>query len=226
MLVKHLIVSYLNILTYPILTNFSPRFLTSNSRYFNQYGSKENETTDILLNSIKTGVERASIVVKELNQLRGENNIIREICDINSILDHCLVMLEDRIPSEITVTKSFYHGNLTLNGNSNKLHQLFINIILNATQSIPKTGTIVISTAKNKGSIIIKIADTGVGISKQILPKITDPFYTTKDPGKGTGLGLSIAYHTVQDHQGTLEFESEEGKGTVAVITLPFTNTL
>jgi signal transduction histidine kinase len=69
--------------------------------------------------------------------------------------------------------------------------------------------------------LVTQISDTGEGIRKEHLEKITDPFFTTKEPGKGTGLGLSIAYSIIQEHKGILEFESEYGKGTMAKITLP-----
>ena len=68
------------------------------------------------------------------------------------------------------------------------------------------------------------ISDTGCGISKNNLSKITDPFYTTKDPGKGTGLGLSVSYTIIQDHKGNLEIQSELNKGTTAIITLPISS--
>ena len=66
--------------------------------------------------------------------------------------------------------------------------------------------------------------DTGEGISPENLKKVTDPFFTTKDPGKGTGLGLYITYNIISDHKGTLNFESELGKGTTVTISIPNNN--
>ena len=69
--------------------------------------------------------------------------------------------------------------------------------------------------------LIIKISDTGCGISNESMQKIFDPFYTTKDPGKGTGLGLSITLKIVQEHNGTIEYSSKPGLGTTAIINFP-----
>ena len=71
----------------------------------------------------------------------------------------------------------------------------------------------------------LTITDTGSGISHENLKRITDPFFTTRDPGKGTGLGLSITYTIIREHDGALEFESALGKGTKAIVTLPINNT-
>jgi signal transduction histidine kinase len=105
--------------------------------------------------------------------------------------------------------------------NSGRLHQVFLNILSNAIQAIENNGTIDIRTRTRKGRIIISISDTGCGISQDLLPKITDPFFTTKEPGKGTGLGLSITYNILRDYEGTLEFESQKDSGTKAIISLP-----
>ena len=75
-------------------------------------------------------------------------------------------------------------------------------------------------TTLNQDQVEITIQDTGSGMSKEVLKKITDPFFTTKPPGEGTGLGLSISYSIIQKHQGTISFESEIGRGTKVSILL------
>jgi len=106
-------------------------------------------------------------------------------------------------------------------GNCGQLHQVFINILVNACQAIENKGIITIRTENNNDFASIRITDTGCGISEENLPKITDPFFTTKEPGKGTGLGLSITYNIIQAHGGKINFQSEVGVGTSVLITLP-----
>ena len=105
--------------------------------------------------------------------------------------------------------------------NEGQLHQAILNILTNAIHSIEYKGTITIRTNKVKNKVKIYFTDDGCGISKENLKKVTDPFYTTKEPGKGTGLGLSITQTIIKDHGGKLEFESEVGTGTTVTITLP-----
>jgi signal transduction histidine kinase len=133
-------------------------------------------------------------------------------------------MLNNQLKDRIEVQKKFTNEAFKVYGNVGKLHQVFINILSNSIQAIDKNGSISISTYKQKKTIVIEIVDSGSGISKENLSKITDPFFTTKDPGKGTGLGLSIAYSIIQDHKGTIEFQSEINSGTTVIISLPANN--
>jgi signal transduction histidine kinase len=102
-----------------------------------------------------------------------------------------------------------------------QLNQVFMNILVNAGQAIEKQGEIKINTSVDNGHAVISISDTGVGIPGENLTKIFDPFFTTKEVGKGTGLGMNVAYNIIKKHQGSIEVESEEGKGTAFKITIP-----
>ena len=105
-----------------------------------------------------------------------------------------------------------------------QLRQLFLNLFTNASDAMPKGGTLTIHVAAQPEGkkIFIEIADTGTGIPPEILPKVMEPFYTTKPEGKGTGLGLAICRRIAQEHRGTLDITSEgiPGKGTKVRITL------
>ncbi|MZG53473.1 MAG: histidine kinase, partial [Nitrospinae bacterium] len=115
----------------------------------------------------------------------------------------------------------------------NDINQLILNLIVNAAHAIKdksfesesNLGKITISTKVEDDSVEIRISDTGAGIPEEIRPRIFDPFFTTKEVGLGTGQGLSIA-HTivVKKHQGTIDFETAVGKGTIFIIRLPFDN--
>lgn len=189
-------------------------------RILDQENLKTDEIQDLLSN-LKIGVDRASDIVKSLNQFSHTQNHLDEQCSIHTILENCLLILNHQIKNRIEVIKDFASTPLRCSGSVGKLHQAFINILNNSIQAIEQHGTITISTFKKGDTILIKFSDSGCGIKKEHMGKIFDPFFTTKDPGKGTGLGMSITYNIVKDHKGTIEVTSEVDKGTSTIITLP-----
>ena len=103
-----------------------------------------------------------------------------------------------------------------------QLTQLFLNLFLNAFHAMEEQGGVLtVSTDPDEANLLIRVADTGCGIPREIQDKIFDPFFTTKDTGRGTGLGLAIAAQVVEDHHGSITVESTEGAGTVFTIILP-----
>ena len=106
---------------------------------------------------------------------------------------------------------------------ANLIELVFLDIITNAVDAMPKGGRLSISASKNEqeGTIEIVISDTGTGIPKEVLPFVFEPFFTTKPAGKGTGLGLSVAKRIIHDHDGEISIDSMEGKGTSVRIRLP-----
>jgi signal transduction histidine kinase len=100
-----------------------------------------------------------------------------------------------------------------------QIHQLFLNLLLNAVQSIEGTGAVRVEISSLKGDAAIVVIDTGRGIAPEHLPNIFRPFFTTKRGG--TGLGLSLARRIVEEHHGRIEVTSEVGKGTTFLVVLP-----
>ena len=178
-----------------------------------------------LIEGIHTGVKRASDIVTSLNQYTRRNDAPVTICDMHSIIDNCLVMLQNQMKHKVEIHKQYTKKKHTFTGNKGKLHQALLNILLNAVQAIDEKGTITIQTTITKDNLIIAITDTGSGINEEDMLKLTDPFFTTREPGKGTGLGLWITYDIVREHSGALVFKSQPGLGTKAVITFPLSNT-
>ncbi len=189
--------------------------------YFQEYGHAEEEQIQFLLQGLKKGVENASKIVQALNQYSRESSTFNESCDLNAILDNCLLILHHQLGDHIQVIKKYQTMPVIIPGNIGKIHQALLNILINATQAIEKEGQIIIKTFTSSHETIIEIIDTGCGISIENLTKITDPFFTTKDPGQGTGLGLFITYNIVNDHKGKIEFESEPCKGTTVRVIFP-----
>lgn len=178
----------------------------------------------VFLRGIKTGIDRAADIVKGLNQLSRDNDNYDEKCEIHTIIDNCLTILQSKYKDRIEVYKNYQKENMIIKGNTGKLHQVFINIISNAIDSIENEGEVHIATNTRDRQFEICIKDNGCGIPKETLNKITDPFFTTKDPGKGTGLGLSITNTIIQQHSGELYFDSVLDEGTKVFIFLPKIN--
>jgi signal transduction histidine kinase len=108
-----------------------------------------------------------------------------------------------------------------IHGNANALQQVFLNILINARDAMPNGGKITVTTESSGFYVIVKFADTGNGIEKDLLDRIFMPFFTTKSEGSGTGLGLSICRKIVSEHKGEIKVESVVGKGTTFSIFLP-----
>lgn len=201
--------------------NFIMGGTTGLENYFQEHPELSKEEIEVYLRSIRTGLDRASDIVQGLNQFNRESATYNEVCELHKIIDNVLLMLNKQFLGKITIQKNYTNDFFNLKGNVGKIHQVLINVLMNAAQSIKNKGTIHISTELDNSSIVLKITDTGLGIPKSNIHRITEPFFTTKEPGEGTGLGLSIAYRIIKDHQGNLQFKSDEGKGTTVIITFP-----
>jgi signal transduction histidine kinase len=188
--------------------------------YFQENFPKESDTVVLLLESLKCGINRITDIVRGLNQFGRDNSRYDETCNIHHIIDNCLIMLKYQFKNKIFIEKNYAPKDLIINGNVGKLHQAFLNLLINSIQAIYQKGKIIIATDFDQRNALIKISDNGCGIHKDHLHKIIDPFFTTKPPGKGVGLGLSITYNIIKKHNGTLEFNSIENKGTTVIIKI------
>jgi polar amino acid transport system substrate-binding protein len=109
-------------------------------------------------------------------------------------------------------------------GNPQRIEQVIVNLLLNACQALPDPDRSVRLATRHdaaRGEVMVEVTDQGVGIPPEDLPRLTDPFFTTKREMGGTGLGLSVSAGIVKEHGGTLEFRSTVGAGTTASLALP-----
>jgi two-component system NtrC family sensor kinase len=124
--------------------------------------------------------------------------------------------------SSVRIHEDYPASPVMVNMNHNEMKQVFINIIYNALQAMPRGGSLWIRLALNDGKeAAVEIEDTGIGIPSENLKKIFEPFFSTKENGDGTGLGLSISYRIVQNHGGRIVVESTPERGTVFRVFLP-----
>ncbi|WP_421765136.1 ATP-binding protein [Ekhidna sp.] len=179
------------------------------------------EVYDEYFNAIEEGVRRASQIVNGLSHFSRSGKTMDEVCDVHEILQNSLTLLANRFRKKDIEIRSYYHAeNSIVKGNEGKLHQVFTNIITNAEQAIVESGFVEISTKNEKKAIIIKISDSGIGMSKGEIAKMTDPFFTTKDPGEGTGLGMFISQMIIDEHNGEMKVQSIKGEGTTFEVIL------
>ncbi|WP_109830747.1 PAS domain-containing sensor histidine kinase [Reichenbachiella versicolor] len=179
------------------------------------------DQTKKLLSGMNMGVNRIVSIINALNQFNRNSEVPNEQCDIHQIIDNCLAILHNNLKRKVTIQKSLTNQEFRVMGNEGKLHQVILNLIANAEQAIEDEGQISISTEIDDTDVTICIEDTGSGIPQEIISKIKEPFFTTKDPGKGTGLGLSISNNIVTEHGGTLDLYSNNKTGTKVILTLP-----
>ena len=186
----------------------------------------ESDPKHKLLEKIHRQTERATGIVNNLLNFSrtGTATEFAEV-DINRVLDDTLQLLEPQLrQSQIEIVRDYDAALPTAYGNGGKLQQVFTNLLLNARDAIPDGGRITLSTATEDGeSVIIHVADNGIGIAAENVARIYDPFFTTKGVGRGTGLGLAVSYGIVQEHSGHIAVNSAPGRGTTFRITLPTT---
>src|SRR5262245_55616886 len=164
--------------------------------------------------------DRIINIIRSLRNFARLDEAERKRVDIHEGLDSSLVLVHHQMKNRIELVKDY--GVLPeIDCFPNQLNQVFMNLLVNATQAIPGRGTLTIKTLHLGSEVQIKISDTGVGIPRENMRKIFDPGFTTKGVGIGTGLGLSICYKIIQDHRGRIAVESEVGRGTTFTITLP-----
>ncbi len=184
-------------------------------------GIKEeiDEAKGLMQDSID-GLEELSTLAQGLKDFSRLDRAEQSAFNVNEGLDKALLIINNRLKGRISVHK-YYGAVPTIYCAPSQLNQVFLNILTNAADAIDGLGDIVLQTREENGKVIISIGDTGAGIPADVLPRIRDPFFTTKEIGKGTGLGMSIVDQIVAAHKGELHIESKQGKGTTITIELP-----
>ena len=181
------------------------------------------------LKIIEQEVERMTILIANLLQFSRRSQPQISTVDICEEIEKALELIYYHLRKRnIVIWREFVKVAPRIHADRQQLRQLFLNLFTNASDAMPRGGTLTVRVTAPPESkqVIIEVADTGTGISPEILPKVVEPFYTTKPEGEGTGLGLAICRRIVQEHNGTFDITSEgiPGKGTTARISLPVTN--
>jgi len=184
-------------------------------------------TTDHAFRSPVTSIVREALrcknLVHELLTFSRTGRQSREALDFQVVVHAASQLLESRARVQDTaIHVDVGEGLPMVRGNRTQLEQVVINLGNNALDAMEKGGELTVrSRYSGNGEVHLEVRDTGPGIPADIRSRIFEPFFTTKEVGKGTGLGLSLAYEVVQQHGGSLDVESEIGKGTTMRVRLP-----
>ncbi|HPH42561.1 MAG TPA: ATP-binding protein [Syntrophorhabdaceae bacterium] len=182
------------------------------------------QSIPVLVDDMVQGANRIKGIVDGLRKFaKKDEGLLNEQVNVNNIIESCLRLVDNQIKRTSDVNVEFDPDLPEVIGNSQKLQQVVVNVLINASQAIDKPkGNIMVETYRqNAEEIVVKIRDNGKGMDEKTLKQIFDPFFTSKRHHGGTGLGLSIAYGIIKEHKGRIDVESKPGLGTTFYIHLP-----
>jgi len=177
-------------------------------------------------------VDRASRIINHMREFGRKSEVAKERVEVNRVLQRAVEFFKQQLKlREIEVVEDFQEDLPPILADSNRLEQVFVNLLINARDAVEKKWEgrdpkrqekrISLKTRSTEATVTIEVTDNGTGIPEGIHERIFEPFFTTKKVGQGTGLGLSISYGIVHDYDGTIHVESTEGRGATFIIRFP-----
>ncbi len=195
------------------------------------------EPEKILKNAdaIQKATARGTALVKQLLTFARKGESVYQRLQLNDIVTEVEKLLGETLPKTVEIVKDAGAGLPYIYADPTQLHQVLLNLCVNARDAMPTGGTIRITTGKVDGDamasqfpaasggkyVMVAVADTGIGMDEQTRKRIFDPFFTTKEVGKGTGLGLALVHSIVANHSGYIDLQTQPGKGTTFSIYIP-----
>lgn len=174
------------------------------------------------LQTIVAQVERITRVMNQLLSFARRKPPQPGPLWLQEVVENSLDMFRERLSNHnIHVDTQMGADCPKVQADSDQMSQVLINLIMNAVHAMPKGGTLRVGLERERDMVRLTVSDSGHGIPKEVVSKIFDPFFTTKEFGKGTGLGLTVVKGIIEEHQGSITVESEEGRGTTFTILLP-----
>jgi two-component system NtrC family sensor kinase len=173
-----------------------------------------------LVNESLEGANRVRRIVQDLKSFSRVDQAEETRANINEALETTINIAWNELKYIATLERQF--GEIPeIICNPQQLNQVFLNLLVNAAQSMDKQGVITVKTWAEPGCVLVSVSDTGKGMTEDVMKRVFEPFFTTKPAGKGTGLGLPISADIVHKHHGEITVESEPGKGTTFTVRLP-----
>ncbi len=178
--------------------------------------SNDRDTADIMV----AEVERLNRSIGELLDYARPGQLRKEMVDLNAIIGKAISLIHiDAEEIGVKIDANLEDDVFQVLADQDKLNQVFLNLFLNSIQAMEEGGILRIITYSSNGEVICRVEDSGCGLDEKSLSKVFDPYFTTKPDG--TGLGLAMSAKIVEEHGGTVEFESEKGTGTTVTVRLP-----
>jgi len=189
-----------------------------------------------LFDTIETASRRGAELTRKLLYFSRKETEDRKVVDLKQSVEEVSSLLRTTLPQDVRYTKSICDEDLKILGSATEIQQVLLNLCINAIEAMNKGGKLQVIAARVKAGedpnfplnvaptmefARIRVTDSGTGISPEVKESIFEPFFTTKEPGKGTGLGLSIAYSVINKYGGTIEIDSDWGRGSVFSVYLP-----
>jgi signal transduction histidine kinase len=180
------------------------------------------EDIPTLMRESREGIVRVRKIVQDLKDFSHvDNNPDWQFANLNQGIDSTLNVVNNEVKYKADLVKDY--GDIPeVQCMPSQINQVVMNLVVNAAHAMgAQRGKITVRTGVTGDKVWFEVADTGSGIAKDVLPRIFDPFYTTKPVGKGTGLGLSLSYGIVQKHHGSIDVQTDTAMGTTFRVTLP-----
>ena len=198
----------------------NPLMIITGRAQLAQMQKSGNDNIENSLRIIVDQCERAKCIIHRLllfsQPSRGES----KATNLNEVVDLVVQLLEHQyMLANISFVKNYGKDLPIINVDEKQIHEVLMNLLKNSGEAMPDGGTIEVKTFVEKENYIVNIIDSGIGIKKENIGKIFDPFFSTKE--SGTGLGLSVCYGIIKAHGGELSYSSEPGQGTIVSISLP-----
>ena len=176
-----------------------------------------------LLGQIQEQCDKSRNIVRSLLEYTRPREFKKESLNLKHLMEETIGFIVGQMPAKVEVVVSV-PNELEIYADKQRIQQAFLNFITNAVDAIPHEGGVITIRAEvnhEKGTVNIEFRDTGRGIEPDVLPKIFDPFFSTKAVGEGTGMGLFITHQIIERHGGRITVESVVGQGTTFLVQLP-----
>lgn len=198
-----------------------------------------------LVSQINEQTDRARNIVRSLLEFSRTMDFSKQSLPLRDTLEETIRFVKGQMPKNVTITLNV-PDDISITADKQRIQQAFLNLIKNAIEAVTGNGAISIGARKRRAvdkadddtgittylkyrgkctieddTVDIEFMDNGAGIPAEVLPKVFDPFFSTKDVGKGSGLGLYIVHEIIEEHDGCIAVSSEPGKGTTFLIRLP-----
>ena len=176
------------------------------------------------LREISDATKRASALTRQLLAFGRKQSLVPRLVDVNQVIVGVEGMLRRLVAEGVALKLRLGEGLAKVRADPAQLEQVLVNLTINASDAMPRGGTLAIATANagsGGGSIVLTVTDTGTGMDAATRARVFEPFFTTKDPGRGTGLGLAIVHGIVTQSGGQITVDSVAGQGSTFTVTLP-----